>query len=79
MIWRFGYITFLPCETSILPPTYTSLVQSTPALFFRIFLVVEPQHAANPRDITDDHAGVIPLRWQAKILPSIWASRVLQC
>lgn len=61
------------------PPSYTSLVRSTPALFFRIFLVVEPQNAANSRNITGDHAGVMPLRWPAKISPSIWANRILQC
>jgi hypothetical protein len=71
MTERLGYVTFPPGQQSKTPPTYTSLVGSTPALFFRIFLVVEPQHAADPRDITDDHAGVIPLRWQAKILPRI--------
>lgn len=50
-----------------------------PRTFFRIFLVVEPQNAANSRDITGDHAGVMPLRWPAKISPSIWANRILQC
>lgn len=77
--WDGGIYHISHCQQSLSPPTYTSPVQSTPAFFSRIFLVVEPQLAAYPGDITADQAGVMPLCWQAKILPRIWASRALQC
>lgn len=67
------------CQLPKSLPTYISIVRPIPALFFRIFLVVESQHIADPGDIAGDHAGVMPLRWQAKNLPSVWASRALQC